>query len=223
MKKFKFYHSVMNSGKSTQLLQYNYNYKSEGHKVLLLTSNNDDRFGLGKITSRLNVYLNQECIAVKKDDNVIDIFLEQQKKMGKIFCILVDEAQFFTPEQIKQFSDIVDFYDTHVWAFGLIINYKAELFAGTQALINWADEYIEIKRNCHCGEEANKILRYNKNGEIFRDGEEIIIGSEDQYQSVCRKHYKLGNLGPKIYQRLGIQDPFKDEDQVIDTYLKERK
>lgn len=209
MAKFKFYYSVMNSGKSSQLLQYNYNYKTEGHNVLLLTSNNDDRFGLGKITSRINVYLKEECKAVKKSDDIVKLFLEEEKRMGKISLVLVDEAQFFTPEQIKQLSDIADFYDTNVWAFGLRINYKGELFEGTTSLFEWCDEFIEIKRNCHCGEEATKILRYNSSGEVFRDGEEVIIGAEDQYQSVCRKHFKLGNLGPKLYQRLGLPDPFE--------------
>lgn len=206
-----FYHSVMNSGKSTHLLQQYHNYTTEGHNILILTSGQDNRYGKGKVTSRLNVYIKQECLAIKKTDDVIKIFLEQQEKMGKIFIILVDEAQFFTKKQIEQLSDIVDNYNTNVWAYGLRINYKGELFEGSKALLEEADELIEIQRNCHCGNKATKILRYSPSGEVFRAGEDVIIGAEDQYQSVCRKHYKKGDLGFKVYERLEVEDPFKEE------------
>jgi thymidine kinase len=206
--KLRFFHSVMNSGKSTLLLQSDYNYRSEGNNTLILTSKKDDRFGTGFITSRLNVYIKQPCIPVAQNENVLEIFKKELKKKGSIACVFIDEAQFFTKKQIEQMTDIVDFYNTPVDCFGLKNNYLGGVFEGSMALFESADECLFIPRKCHCANDANMILRYDPLGNIQRSGQEVVIGSEDQYQSVCRLHWKKGDLGPKIYEKLGIQDPF---------------
>ena len=177
----------MNAGKSTNLLQSNYNYIERGMSTLLFSPAIDDRFGLGKITSRIG--LNANSLSY---DNSTDIFtiVKQKKNISDIHCVLVDEAQFLTKKQVLSISDIVDFLNIPVLAYGLRNDFRAEPFEGSKYLLTWADYLIEIKTICHCGKKATHVLRLDKNKQVIKKGEQLKVGGENIYSSVCRKHFK---------------------------------
>lgn len=206
MSKLIFTHAVMNSGKSVSLLQANYNYTSEDKKTILLSHKIDNRFGESVIASRLG--LSEPCISIDEDTNIYDLVSQQLSLHGHIDCILADEVQFYTTEQIIQLSDVVDYFDITVMCYGLKTNFKGELFDSIAKLLALTTDIRELKQVCHCTAKANMVLRYDNQGNIQRDGSSIVVGSESLYRSVCRKHWKDGNLGPKIYKELGISDPF---------------
>ena len=206
MAKLIFTYAVMNSGKSTALLQANYNYTSEEGNTLLISHKIDDRFGNSVIASRLGYQAS--CFAIDCETNVFDYVKEQQKNLKKISCVFVDEVQFFTKEQVIQLSDIVDQLHIPVMAYGLKNNFKGELFEGSAAILAYADELRILKQTCFCEKAASMILRYKPDGSIVRDGGGIEVGAESMYRSVCRKHWKQGNLGPSIYKKLGVSDPY---------------
>lgn len=180
-----FYYSAMNAGKSTSLLQSSYNYQEMGMKTLILTSKIDTRFAKGKITSRIG--LNAKAILFSKKTNIENII--KKKKEKKIHCILIDECQFLTKNQVKQLCKIVDKYKIPILCYGLRTDFKGELFEGSKYLLAWADELIELRTICFCGEKANRVLKTNTIGEVIIHGKQIEIGGNEIYTSVCRKHY----------------------------------
>ncbi len=187
MAKLYFYYSSMNAGKSTTLLQSSYNYQERGMNTLVYTAAIDDRFGVGKVTSRIGIF--QDASLFTKDTN---LFAEIAKYLENrpLHCLLVDEAQFLTKQQVYQLTDIVDKLRIPVLCYGLRTDFQAELFEGSQYLLAWADELIELKTICDCGKKAHFVLRLNEKGEIMADGEQIQIGGNSTYLSVCRFHYK---------------------------------
>ncbi|WP_439239942.1 thymidine kinase [Lonepinella sp. BR2474] len=187
MAKLYFYYSTMNAGKSTTLLQSAYNYVERQMNVLLYTAAIDDRFGVGKITSRIGI--SQEARLFNKNSNLwqeIKLHVEQEK----LHCILIDEAQFLSQAQVRQLSDVVDKLNIPVLCYGLRTDFQANLFEGSQHLLAWADQLEELKTICYCGRKANFVLRLNAQGEVVKDGNQIEIGGNDKYLSVCRRHYK---------------------------------
>lgn len=206
MAKLIFTYAVMNSGKSTALLQANYNYTSENKNTVLISHQIDNRFGTSIIASRLGSQA--PCFAINNETNVFEYVKEQLSNLKKISCVFVDEVQFFTKEQIIQLSDIVDELNIPVMAYGLKNNFKGDLFEGTATILAYANEIRSLKQACFCEKEANMILRYEPNGEIIKEGSGIKVGAESMYRSVCRKHWKEGNLGPSVYEKLGVTDPF---------------
>ena len=162
MAKLYFYYSTMNAGKSTTLLQSSYNYRERNMNTIVYTAAIDDRFA--EVSQRL-----------------------QQEK---IHCVLVDEAQFLTKQQVYQLSDVVDKLKIPVLCYGLRTDFQAELFEGSKYLLAWADQLEELKTICYCGRKANFVLRLNEQGEVIKEGEQIQIGGNDSYLSVCRYHYK---------------------------------
>ncbi|MDG6895888.1 thymidine kinase [Volucribacter amazonae] len=187
MAKLYFYYSTMNAGKSTTLLQSDYNYRERGMNTLLYTAAIDDRFGVGQITSRIGI--SQQARLFQADTNLFDE-ISQHLKQENLHCILIDEAQFLTKQQVYQLSNVVDKLHIPVLCYGLRTDFQAELFEGSRYLLAWADQLEELKTICYCGRKANFVLRLNAEGEIVKDGEQIQIGGNDRYLSVCRRHYK---------------------------------
>ena len=187
-----YYYGAMQSSKSASLLMVAHNYRSQGKDVLLFSPSIDDRDGVGVISSRAG--LNEEAIPVDSDDNFRRLVAEWLSKDGniskKIYCILVDEAQFLTKEHIHQLVDIVDFYDIPVMCYGLKNDFQNNLFEGSEALLINADKIQEIKTICmkkDCGKKAIMNGRF-VDGIIETEGSQVVIGDE-QYIPLCRKCY----------------------------------
>ena len=187
MAKLYFNYSSMNAGKSTMLLQANHNYMERGMNPVIYTSNLDSRFGKGEIVSRIGLKSKSNTFDVKTDIyNDILTF----KENNLIDCVLIDEAQFLTKNQVDQLGRIVDELDIPVLAFGIRTDFQGNLFEGSKYLLAWADNLKEIKTVCHCGRKATMVLRVDDEGSIVSDGSQIEIGGEERYVSVCRKHFK---------------------------------
>lgn len=189
MAKLYFYYGAMNSSKTANALMTRFNYEEVGQKALLCKTEADTRDGARKIRSRIG--LEMECILLKE----LELMTEEQIRAYD--CIIVDEVQFATKEQIDFLSDIVDFMEVPVVCYGLRADFQNNLFEGSQRLIAIADTISEVKTVCWCGKKATCNARYNKQG-IVRDGEQVFLGANDSYVALCRKHFKLGMLGPNI-------------------------
>ncbi len=202
MAKLFFYYSTMNAGKSTILLQSSYNYRERGMNTLVFSPQIDDRFGVGKVSSRIG--LQSESIAVSTSEN---LFRYVQKEHAKqvVHCVLVDEAQFLTKQQVRQLSDVCDELDIPVLTYGLRTDFQGNLFEGSHHLMAWADTLNEIKTICHCGRKATMVLRIDSHGKPVREGVQIQIGGNERYVTVCRKHFKEG-LAERTAQDLPFDD-----------------
>ncbi|WP_404344113.1 thymidine kinase [Pseudoalteromonas mariniglutinosa] len=188
-----FYYSAMNAGKSTTLLQSAFNYKERGMEPVILTAAIDDRAGVGKVSSRIGLQADAHVFDANKDIyQLVNILHTEQKR----HCVLVDECQFLSREQVMQLTDVVDELGIPVLCYGLRNDFRGELFTGSQYLLAWADKLVELKTVCHCGRKANHVLRTDAQGNAIADGAQVEIGGNDRYLSVCRKHYKAAlNMG----------------------------
>lgn len=187
---FKF--SSMDAGKSTSLLQASHNYIQGGMNTFLMTAGIDDRYGVGKITSRIG--LSADAHIFKKEDDLFEMIKEAHKE-SEIHCVLIDESQFMSKEQVRQLTKVVDFLDIPVLCYGLRTDFLGELFEGSRHLLAWADKIEEIKTICSqvgCGKKATMVLRKDEDGNVISGGSQIAIGGNESYQSVCRKHHSLG-------------------------------
>ena len=184
----------MNAGKSTTLLQSSHNYNERGMNTLLFTPAVDDRYGPGKITTRIG--LQADAATFFKDTDLYQEVIDK-KKSENIKCVLIDEAQFLTKDQVQQLCSIVDEVDIPVLAYGLRSDFQGEPFEGSQYLLAWADLLIELKTICHCGRKANMNLRIDGNGLAITTGEQIQIGGNESYVATCRRHFKLGQATKK--------------------------
>jgi len=182
----------MNAGKSTSLLQSNYNYYERGMSTLLLSPAIDTRYGAKKITSRIG--LQADAISFNNSEDLYQLIKQSLNKNNNIKCILVDEAQFLTRIQVQHLSYVTDDFNVPVLAYGLRTDYMGEPFEGSKYLLALADQLIELKTICHCGRKANMVLRIDGAGNILREGTQIAIGGNDSYISVCRKHYREGKV-----------------------------
>jgi thymidine kinase len=189
MAKVYFYYSAMNAGKSTVLLQSSYNYRERGMQTLLFTPAIDTRAGIGRISSRIG--LSAEAVAFAPEDNLWDR-ISAERANHPLACILVDEAQFLSREQVRQLTDVADRLDIPVLCYGLRTDFQGNLFAGSAALLAWADDLSEIKTICHCGRKATMVIRTDGDGNVLREGNQIEIGGNELYVSVCRRHFKEG-------------------------------
>ena len=200
MAKLHFIYSVMNAGKTTHLLQVRYNYIENGGNVLLFTSLIDDRFGVGKVKSRIG--LEADAIPLRKSDDIGAVVAAEHAKTP-VTVVLVDEVQFMTADQVRQLAWIVDELNVPVMAYGLKNNVYGTLFSDAIiAMMALAQDFQEIKQLCHCGRKATMILKYDRNGEAVRSGPVIEIGGEGRYVSVCRPHWTKGDIGPAARQLL---------------------
>ncbi|WP_100643173.1 thymidine kinase [Alteromonas facilis] len=182
-----FYYSAMNAGKSTSLLQSAYNYQERGMRTLIYTAAFDDRYGIGKVSSRIG--LQAEARLFNAETNLF-ADVQQQLQDGRIDCIFIDEAQFLSRQQVKDLIDVVDELDIPVLAYGLRTDFAGETFQGSHYLLAWADKLFELKTVCHCGRKANFVVRLDEHGNAVRAGEQVQIGGNDRYESMCRKHFK---------------------------------
>jgi len=187
MAKLYFYYSSMNAGKSTLLLQSSYNYQEMGMKTMLFTAALDDRFGDPKIGSRIG--LEADATLYDRDDDLLAL-VQAQHGVEAISCVFVDEAQFLTTRQVDQLSDVADVLSIPVIAYGLRTDFQGQLFPGSQRLLAIADEIKEVKTICHCGRKATMVIRLDDTGQVIKDGEQVVIGGNDRYISVCRAHWK---------------------------------
>ena len=191
MAKLYFYYSAMNAGKSTALLQASYNYQERGMQTLLFAPAIDDRHKLGCISSRIG--LKAEANLFTPKDNLleqVEIFLKQRNELK---CVLIDEAQFLTKNQVLQLTMVVDRLNIPVLCYGLRSDFRAEPFEGSLYLLIWADEINEIKTVCYCGRKAIMNIRFDAENHKVTQGKQIEIGGNERYISVCRKHFKLSD------------------------------
>lgn len=188
MAKLYFRHGAMGSSKTANALMVAYNYYERGKKALLIKPKLDDRDGVGIIKSRMG--LSQECGFVE------DFVKMSFEEIGQYDCIIVDEAQFCTKNDIDFFVQVVDIVNIPVICYGLRTDFRREPFEGSLWLLAWADIIEEIKTVCWCGQGATCNTRLNEKGEIIRTGEQVCLGANDKYIALCRKHYKENNLGP---------------------------
>ena len=192
MAKLYFNYSSMNAGKSTMLLQANHNYIERGMNPRIYTSDLDNRFGKGEIVSRIGLKAKSNIFSSKTDiyRDILNFC-----KNSIVDCVLIDEAQFLTQNQVSQLGKVVDELDIPVLTFGIRTDFQGNLFEGSKYLLAWADNLKEIKTVCHCGRKATMVLRLNAKGEVVSDGTQIEIGGEEKYVSVCRKHFIEKNIG----------------------------
>lgn len=187
MAKLYFNYSTMNAGKSTTLLQSSFNYQERGMRPFLFTAALDDRYGVGKIASRIG--LQAEASLFSGSTNLLKV-IEGEIKVQQIDCVMVDEAQFLTKDQVFQLSEITDKLKIPVLAYGLRTDFQGNLFEGSQYLLAWADELRELKTICHCGKKATMVIRVNEDGQPVREGAQKEIGGNDRYVALCRLHFK---------------------------------
>jgi thymidine kinase len=187
MAKVYFYYSAMNAGKSTVLLQSSYNYQERGMRTLLFVTSLDTRAGIGKIHSRLG--LASDAISLQPNENLFEK-VKQEHTKSHVSCILIDEAQFLTVDQVKQATDVADTFSIPVLCYGLRTDFQGKLFPGSAELLGTADNLIELKTICHCGRKATMNLRIASDGKAVKQGAQVEIGGNDRYIPMCRKHFK---------------------------------
>ena len=185
-------YSTMNAGKSIELIKVAYNYEERGQRVMTLLPAIDDRYGVGVITSRIGIQ--REAMLVKDDTNILELFLAEKEK-GEIDCVLIDECQFLRKHHVEELIEIVDTFNVPVMAYGLKNDFRNQLFEGSYYMLIYADKIEEIKTICWCGRKATMVARV-VDGKIVKQGDQIVIGGNDMYISLCRKHYNDGRLGP---------------------------
>jgi len=193
MAKLYFNFSAMNAGKSTILLQASHNYIERGMKTLLLTAGLDDRSGrTGQITSRIGISAPASCFA--PGDDLHDLIMARHKQ-ERIDCVLVDEAQFLSPDQVWQLAAVADGGGIPVMCYGLRTDFKGQLFPGSAILLAISDDIREIRAICWCGRKATMVARLGPDGRPVEDGDQVEIGGNEKYISLCRKHWRQRDLG----------------------------
>jgi len=189
MAKLYFYYGVMGSSKTANALMTCFNYEERHQKALLVKPGIDSRDGENVVNSRVGLW--QACITV----NVL--LLMPFEELKQYSAIVIDEAQFASASDIDYFAKIVDELNIPVLCYGLRADFQNKLFPGSERLLTIADSIKEIKTICWCGKKAICNARYSVHG-IVRDGDQIMIGANDDYTSLCRKHFMEGNLGNAV-------------------------
>lgn len=185
-----FRYGAMGSSKTANALMVEYNYRERGKSALLAKPKTDIRDGKHKIRSRAG--LERECILLE------DLQQMKEEEIRKYDCIIVDEAQFASKEQVEFFVYIVDHLEISVICYGLRADFRNELFEGSKWLLAWADVIEELQTVCWCGRAAKCNARLNEKGEVIREGEQVLLGGNDTYTALCRKHFYEGNTGPEV-------------------------
>jgi thymidine kinase len=186
MAKLYFYYAAMNAGKSTTLLQADYNYRERGMETMLWTAAHDDRSGSGTIGSRIALSAPAHTYSAE-----VDLFsaVTDELKKRKLDCILVDEAQFLTRDHVLQLCRVSDELNIPVLCYGLRTDFQANLFPGSAALLALADALVELKAVCECGRKATMNLRVDAEGHAVAAGAQTEIGGNDRYVALCRRHF----------------------------------
>lgn len=184
MAKLYFRYGAMGSSKTANVLMADFNYREKGMKTLIIKPSTDTRDGDGILASRIG--LSAPCTMIDKDCNILNLLKEDLKNIN---VILADEVNFFTRDQINQLSDIVDYYNIPVLCYGLRADFQSNFFEGSKRLFEIADKIEEIKTICWCGSKATMNARIS-DGKMVLEGDQILIGANDDYISLCRKHWK---------------------------------
>jgi len=194
MAKLYFYYASMNAGKSTTLLQADFNYRERGMRTLLFTAGAHDRGGKGVIDSRLGI---QAAAIPFEGDTDLRIVTEEEHFRSPLACVLVDEAQFLSAAQVRQLAHIADEVGIPVLCYGLRTDFQGRLFPGSAELLALADSLIEIKSVCECGRKATMNLRVDAEGNAVRQGAQKEIGGNERYVALCRRHFmqRTGAIG----------------------------
>jgi thymidine kinase len=192
--KLYFYYSTMNAGKSTALLQASHNYEERGMRTLLYTAQVDSRQG-GHIHSRIGIEREARhfhpALDLRND-------IQAEHRSAALACVLVDESQFLSTEQVRQLCAVVDELNIPVLCYGLRTDFRGELFPGSAQLLAWADNLVEIKTICHCGRKAIMVVRVKADGTAEREGAQVEIGGNERYVPLCRRHFSQALAGSKI-------------------------
>jgi thymidine kinase len=187
MAKLYFHFSTMNAGKSTLLLQASHNYREGGMATYLITAQFDNRAGMGRIASRIGIGEPADTFA--PGDDMFEK-IRTRLSQGPIACAFVDEAQFLSKDQVWQLARAVDDLKVPVMCYGLRVDFQGNLFPGSAALLAWADEMREVRTICHCGKKATMVIRRGPDGKALTAGEQVVIGGNETYVSLCRKHWR---------------------------------
>lgn len=216
MSKLYFKYGAMGSSKTAQALMCRFNYMQKGFNVFLIKPSVDNRFENGKSQVVSRIGLSADCTKFDKNENLLQLYAKQTIN-NKIDVIIVDECQFLTKDQVNQLKDISS--ETPVLCYGLLTNFKTELFEGSKRLIELADSISEIKSICKCGKKATINVRL-LNGKVETDGEEVVIGAEETYESMCYSCYKsaLQKQQPNI-SSLTFNFANPSEDLIDENFL----
>jgi thymidine kinase len=187
MAKLYFNYSTMNAGKSTSLLQAAHNYREGGMTAYLMTAQLDNRAGGGRIASRIGIAADADTFS--PDDDMFALIAARLAR-GTVACIFIDESQFLTKDQVWQLARAVDDLGVPVMAYGLRVDFQGNLFPGSAALLAWADEMREVRTICHCGKKATMVVRKGPDGQVLQDGAQVVIGGNEAYVSLCRRHWR---------------------------------
>ena len=195
MAKLYFNYSTMNAGKSTVLLQASHNYIERGMQTYLLTARLDTRAGQGRIASRIGIGAPADTFAPGEN---LFTRIERRLADGPCACVFLDEAQFLEPEQVWQLARVTDDLHVPVMCYGLRVDFQGQLFPGSATLLALADDLREVRTICHCGRKATMVVRRGADGQAARDGDQVQIGGNETYLSLCRKHWRdaMGDRAP---------------------------
>ena len=187
MAKLYFNYSTMNAGKSTVLLQASHNYIERGMQTYRMIAQLDNRAGAGRIGSRIGIGADADTFAPAED-----LFEKIKTRLatGPCACIFVDEAQFLEADQVWQLARAVDDLGVPIMTYGLRVDFLGQLFPGSAALLAIADEMREVRTICHCGKKATMVVRKDETGKVMTGGDQIAIGGNDRYVSLCRRHWR---------------------------------
>jgi len=207
MAKLYFYYSAMNAGKTTHLLQSSYNYRERGMNTIIISPAFDNRFGVGVVKSRIGI--ESPSVTFPEKENLFNLIKKYLTKT-QIHCVLVDEAQFLSKDQVYQLTEIVDQLNIPVLSYGLRTDFQGELFTGSQYLLAWADHLKELKTICHSGKKATMVVRVDEHGRAVKAGKQVEIGGNDRYISVSRAEYK------RIFYDKGTIEPVQISLPIIE-------
>ena len=186
MAKLYFYYASMNAGKSTNLLQADFNYRERGMRTMLFTAAVDDRFAAGTVASRIGLAAPATPFDAHTDLGALAL---AEHRRDALACVLVDEAQFLSAAQVDQLAELADAHGVPVLCYGLRTDFRGELFPGSARLLALADALIEIKSVCECGRKATMNLRVDENGRAIAHGRQTEIGGNERYVALCRRHF----------------------------------
>ncbi|WP_293451808.1 thymidine kinase [Planktotalea sp.] len=187
MAKLYFHYSTMNAGKSTVLLQAAHNYIECGMQIYLLTARFDNRAGDGRIASRIGI--GKDADTFDADDDLFQK-IETRCEQGPCACIFIDEAQFLSEDHVWQLARAVDDLKVPIMCYGLRVDFRGKLFPGSAALLALSDEMREVRTICHCGKKATMVIRQDETGRALTEGEQVQIGGNEVYVSLCRRHWR---------------------------------
>jgi thymidine kinase len=195
MAKVYFRYAAMNAGKSTQLLQVRHNYHERHQRTLLLKPHLDDREGEDVIRPRIGGLEARVDAVLRRETDVRALVEGELRRTQRIDCVLVDEAQFLSAAQVRQLCEVADLLDVPIMCYGLRSDFRGELFEGSAALLALADDIEELKTICWCGKKATMNARV-AGGHVLREGPQVLIGGNEAYTALCRKHWSLDQPFP---------------------------